>query len=87
MSEREKKYWYGVKCEYVCNLCCITTIDLAAMHSSTRDMNLLKTCVDRQSLKCHYCDIPIAIGTDIDVNIVSGTLEQLRSEGYPVPPA
>lgn len=40
------KYWFGVKVEFVCMSCCITSIERDAVNSTTDDFFTLKARID-----------------------------------------
>jgi hypothetical protein len=75
-------YWFGVKWEFVCNLCCLTTIEKQIINSTTDDIGKLQTSINRQSLVCPNCEVPIARETEVDVRIIPGSKEYLASLGY-----
>ena len=85
MSERFHQFWFGVKLEYVCSLCCITSVDKLVLNSTTPDIEKIKAKIESQSLSCLHCAAPLGHETDVDVQIVSGIPEYLRSLGFQIP--
>lgn len=78
-------YWFGVKLEYVCSLCCITSVNRGVMNAPTNDVEIIKRKIDRESLLCLHCGAPLGHGTEVDANIVGGTPEYLRGLGFEIP--
>jgi len=78
-------HWFGVKLEYVCSLCCITSVEMAVINSKTEDLDKIKSRIDRESLSCQHCKAPLGHGTEVDVKIVNGTPEYLKSLGFQIP--
>jgi hypothetical protein len=78
-------YWFGVKVEFVCMSCCITSIERDAINSTTNYFNKLKAKIDAQRRRCQHCSAPLADGSDVDVQIVPGTRESLFRQGFSVP--
>jgi hypothetical protein len=78
-------YWFGVKVEFVCMSCCITSIEKDAINSTTNDFEKLRASINSQVRRCQYCKAPLADGVDVDVQIVPGTRESLFRLGFSVP--
>jgi hypothetical protein len=78
-------YWFGVKFEFVCPSCCITSIEKDAINSPTEDFFKLKATIDGLPRRCQHCKTPLAEGTDFDVQIVPDTRESLFRLGFAVP--
>jgi hypothetical protein len=79
------QYWYGLEWQFVCSLCCITSVEKAVINSTTNDTDKIKASINRQSLTCLHCSAPLGHGTDVDVKIVPGTPEYLQSLGFALP--
>ena len=78
-------YWFGVKLEFVCSLCCITSVERDVVNSTTEDIEKIKAKINAQSLMCLHCGAPLGHGTDVDVAILPGTPEYLQSQGFVIP--
>lgn len=78
-------YWFGVKVEFVCMSCCITSIERDAINSTTEDFAKLKARIDSQPRRCQHCGTTLADRSDVDVQIVPGTRESLFRLGFHVP--
>ncbi len=81
-----KKFWFGVKVEFVCFSCCITSIVKDVMNSTTEELATLQKAIASTPQKCQHCQTPLADGAEVDVQIVPGTPESLKNLGFPVPP-
>jgi hypothetical protein len=79
------QYWFGVKVEFMCPSCCVTSIERDTLNSTTNDFFKLKSAIDRQIRRCQYCAVVLPDGTDVDVQIVPGTLESLIAQGFQDP--
>lgn len=79
------QHWFGVKLEFVCSLCCITSVERAVINSTTADIEKIKAKIETESLTCLHCHAPLGRGTDVDVSIVPGTPEYLKSQGFVIP--
>ncbi len=84
-EKRFDPYWFGVKLEYVCSLCCITSVEMAVINSPTNDLEKVKARIHRESLSCQHCKAPLGHGTEVDVKMVAGTPEYLKSLGFQIP--
>lgn len=80
-------YWFGVKLEYVCSLCCITSVERLLVNSPTEDHEKIRARIERESLSCLHCEAPLGHGTDVDIGILAGTPEYLKSLGFQIPDA
>jgi hypothetical protein len=78
-------YWFGVKVEFVCMSCCITSIERDAINSTTDDLQKLRARIDTAPRRCQHCKAPLADGVDVDVRSVRGTREDLFRQGFAVP--
>lgn len=78
-------YWFGVKVEFVCMSCCITSVEKDAINSTTNDFLKLRAEIDRLPRRCQHCKTPLADGVDVDVQIVADTRESLFRQGFAVP--
>jgi hypothetical protein len=78
-------YWFGVKIEFVCMSCCLTSIETDAINSTTEDFSKLQAKIGSQPHRCQHCHTPAADGTDVDVKIVPGSRESLFRLGFAVP--
>ena len=78
-------YWFGVKREYVCSLCCITSVQMLLVNSTTQDHSVILEKLKAGSLSCLHCSAPIGPDTDVDVGLLEGTPEYLKSLGFQFP--
>lgn len=79
------QHWFGVKLEFVCSLCCITSVEQSVINSTTEDIEKIKAKIAAESLTCLHCHAPLGHGTDVDVVITPGTPEYLESQGFVIP--
>jgi len=81
------QYWYGVSWTFTCPLCKQQVTDKGAVLSESADPNDLKTSVNQQQLHCPSCRklLKRAGKLMVEVNILPGTIEELRNLGYPLP--
>lgn len=82
---QDKKFWFGVTYTYVCPKCSEPNQELAAVSSNTDDPSKINPILNREMLVCRHCKNELAQGIQVLVNVQYGTLEQLRTAGYPVP--
>jgi len=78
-------YWFGVKVEFMCEKCGVTSIWRDVINSSTEDFDKLQSTIDSQHQRCRYCEGELQDGADVDIQIVPGTPEYLRGLEFPVP--
>lgn len=78
-------FWFGVKVEFVCMSCCLTSIERDAINSTTDDFFKLKAKIDSLPRRCQHCKTSLADGVEVDVQIVPGTRESLFRLGFAVP--
>jgi hypothetical protein len=78
-------YWFGVKLEYVCSLCCITSVEMHLVNSTTDDLGKIRARIEQESLSCQHCGAPLGRGTEVDLGLLAGTLEYLQSVGFQIP--
>jgi hypothetical protein len=46
---------------------------------------VLHDVINRQPLSCQLCRVPISGGSQVTVHVLPGTLESLKTAGYPLP--
>lgn len=78
-------FWFGVRLELVCPLCCITSVKMGVINWPTDHIENVKARIDRESLSCPHCKAPFAHEAEVDVAIVPGTPEYLRTLGFQIP--
>jgi hypothetical protein len=79
-------YWFGVKYSFACPTCKKLSEEKAGVNSPTDDKNKLQHRINREMLKCQFCQQVPPNGTNIVVEVNPGTLQSLRAAGYPFPP-
>jgi hypothetical protein len=78
-------YWFGIKVEFTCQICGITSIEKDAINSTTEDFSKLQAKIGSQPHRCQNCGNPTPDGADVDVLIHPDSRESLFRLGYAVP--
>lgn len=78
-------FWFGVRLEFVCSLCCITSVKMGIINWPSDDIEKVKSRIDRKSVSCVHCKAALGHGTSVDVAIVPGTPEYLETIGFQIP--
>jgi hypothetical protein len=81
----EQHYWFGVTYTFVCSRCHRVNSEKAGCSSTTKDPQKINLSLSKQKLCCHHCHFQIADGVHVDALVKGGTLEFLRSQGFPFP--
>lgn len=80
------EYWFGVNYTFACSICRKVIEEKAAVRSNTTDQTKIANQLNKELLKCPYCHTVLADGTGVAVEVTPGTLESLKSAGFPFPP-
>lgn len=78
-------YWFGVTYTFTCPKCSQVSNERIALNSGTNDPEKINAALKRDRLSCQNCLAALSGKTPVNVNVRPGTLEELRSEGYPLP--
>ena len=78
-------FWFGVRLEFECSLCCITSVKMRVINWPTDHIENVKARINRKSLSCPHRKAPFPHEAEVDVAIVPGTPEYLRTLGFQVP--
>ena len=81
----EQVFWFGVTFTFVCSHCSEPQSELATVSSPINDPNLINAQLNREKLACRHCHKPLPNGTPVQVRVSGGTLEQLKTAGFPTP--
>ena len=80
----EAAKWTGVTLSYVCPSCRKPDRQMFVFEEATYDRTILSKASDKLA-PCRRCHLILPKAIPLHTDIIVGTLEQLRNQGFPIP--
>jgi hypothetical protein len=81
----QELFWFGITYSFTCPKCKKLSTEKAVISSPTDNRQQIEEVINREKLRCKLCSALPSQGHQIAVHVQPGTLEELKSRGYPVP--
>jgi hypothetical protein len=80
-------HWFGITATFHCQVCNQKSVEkLVISNDRENPGDINKYLHENIALMCKKCGLPIVVGSDVLFHALPGTPEQLKENGYPVPP-
>jgi hypothetical protein len=75
-------YWFGASFAFTCPNCKRLSSEKLLIDSPTDDQGAISQRLTRETLTCQLCQATLLAGVDVQVEVLPGSIEYLKSQGF-----
>lgn len=78
-------FWFGVIYTFSCPICGEAGEERTGLYATTNDPTKVESEIGRRTLNCRACTSAVPGDTEVEIEVRTGTMKQLRKLGFPFP--